>query len=134
MNIENRFLSPTKSGVFLNAIKDCFPRLSTGCEEYYVGLVVIWMKARAGIHLKNSPHFMEFLQNSIPSLLERLPSDADHARASLLSLIYTLWIDMENQGNSHVMTQLQLIRWFASCMENAKPTEFFVFLLELSYF
>lgn len=97
-------------------------------------LVVIWMKARGGVHLKNSPHFMEFLQNSIPSLLDRLPSDADHARASLLSLVYTLWIDMEKQGNSHVMTQMQLIRWFASCMQSAKPTEFFVFLLEPSYF
>ena len=133
MNIENRFLSPTKSGIFLNAIKDCFPRISAGCEEYYVELVVIWMKARAGIHLKNNPHFMEFLQNAIPSLLDRLPSDADHARASLLSLVYTLWIDMEKQGNSHMMTQMQLIRWFTSCMQSTKPTEFFVFFKESLY-
>ena len=84
------------------------------------------MQFKSGIHVKHNPDFFEFVQNAIPLLLNRLDPSADRSRVSLISLLHSLWIHTEKQGNSNVMTQNRLMRNFTSCLQSSKPSLFFV--------
>ena len=100
--------------------------MNQGNEEPFIDLLTIWVQFKSGIHVKHNPDFFEFVQNSIPLLLNRLDPSADRSRVSLLSLLHSLWIHTEKQGNSNVMTQNRLMRNFSSCLQTSKPSLFFV--------
>ena len=128
-----RAIDPQKSAPFLAAIREGLTRLVEGNEEPFIDLMNIWVQFKSGIHMKHNPDFFEFVQNSIPTLINRLNPSADRSRYSLCSLLYSLWIYTEKQGSSNVMVQNRLMRHFTSCLQTSQPTLFFVSAFFLSH-